>query len=242
MDTNTNRRTITTLSMLGNAAIIGFILSSVYDIGYYQEIGLKLTTLPTTLSDHMRTCINWLPQIFMLAIGQFFWSVFVTRLEGGLTEEEIITRSKHPNLTKIYRHTPFVLFGIFCFAVVIAANSYYDKVRLILPVPLAIVWLTTAFWCFRHNRVGELFSADFKFITAFAPALCLFIYQTGKNEAHVAKQATTNTSSFTYTDNTKIEFNILRSIDRGFLVYDNRANSTSIILLDSIKEITLNSK
>ena len=52
-----------------------FVLSTTYDIGYFVRLGLNPGVVPTTLSDHTRSALLWLPlaAVMVLYFGLMNW-------------------------------------------------------------------------------------------------------------------------------------------------------------------------
>lgn len=58
-------------SLAGLLSLISVFLLAIsvsYDWAYLNELGLSISALPTTLADHMRSAILWIPAIVVLAI------------------------------------------------------------------------------------------------------------------------------------------------------------------------------
>lgn len=56
--------------LLGMVASLCLAASVVYDWGYYYALDLSFSDVPTSLADHTRTAVNWIPKsIFFLCFG-----------------------------------------------------------------------------------------------------------------------------------------------------------------------------
>lgn len=71
---------------------LSFVLSVGYDYGYLSAVGLSFETLPSTISDHLRTALVWMPITLLIALG-VLGHVFVAALrrkndESGATKDE----------------------------------------------------------------------------------------------------------------------------------------------------------
>ena len=231
-DTKSQRDT-EILSIITQATACGFFVSSLYDIGYYKELGFFLSELPTTFSDHVRTCINWLPYISLVAFGLILHGIVIKRLKDGMTEEEIIARSSIPRFIRHFKSLPYKAFVIFCITITFSSLFYYDDVRPYLPAAYAIIWIELLAWCIMHPRIIPTASLQTKLAIIFFPALCLYVWQMGKNEAYTQLKDYSNTSHFVLNDNSTISGKLMRSIEKGYIVRDDRNNAAIILITSS---------
>lgn len=215
---------------LAQIAIGAFAVSVAYDIGFYREIGFGLSELPTTFADHTKTCISWLPYLAFIALSHLFHSVFIKRLEGGLTENQIINTSKNPKTTKFFRTLPYhIAIILFTLAVILSIFSY-DKFRHFLPAAFAILWIEVLFWCLKHPGMKDKFKKSSALFIIFFPALCLFIWQTGKNDALNQLTSSSNTYIFKIHDGTTITGKLVRSLEKGYIVKPDTQHSALMFI------------
>ena len=70
------------------AFILG--LSVVYDYGFFYILGTGFSEMPTTISDHLRSSLTWIPETIIVILAVVAIEMFNRRIEQGKTEEEII--------------------------------------------------------------------------------------------------------------------------------------------------------
>ena len=91
---------VTDLLGLGSAS--AFILTVLYLYGYSITLGANLF-LYFSLNDYLRFAVEWLPRFVVFGIAGWLLGRFESRLDRGLSEQEIIARSSNPRFTKILR-------------------------------------------------------------------------------------------------------------------------------------------
>lgn len=89
---------------------IGFIVSVIYDWGFFRALGLDFAYLPTTTADHFRSGLLWFPPllgaVFVYAAIEYQFQ----RVERGLTEKEIVESSSNPEKLRKFRAGPWKTF------------------------------------------------------------------------------------------------------------------------------------
>ncbi len=106
----------TASTVAASAALVGSVL---HDWVYFGRLGLRFSEVPTSLVDHARTALLWLPP---LGIGMALFSVYellTRRIEGGKTEDEIVAQSPNPKWAARFRRSgdvgPLVMAAVVIF-------------------------------------------------------------------------------------------------------------------------------
>jgi len=228
----------TLAAMIAIVTGVGFSISILYDLGYYAELGYPFSELPTTFSDHVRSCINWAPLAIMVVLGIVFPKLIIVRLERGLTESEIINSSSNPRRTQIIRHFPYIIvipalsiIGIFLYFM------FGDRFRFGLPMFYFFVWLLFSGLVQYHPRIIARRSKCIIYLFMFGPAVCLLVYYTAKNIAYTDLRDKSNLTTITLSPGTTLKTRILRSLDRGFIVHDPDTNEIKFIALSTVSSL-----
>ena len=87
---------ITTAKASGVLAACALILSIIYDWGFFFALNIGFIDIPTSIGDHIRSALIWLPKTLFSFFIVFAIEFINQRIERGLTEEEIILSSKKP--------------------------------------------------------------------------------------------------------------------------------------------------
>ncbi len=96
-------------TIVSASAITILSLSVVYDIGYLFYSGLTLSEVPTTISEHIRSSLVWLPLFLFLVFLIYLLEFFFFVSERGMSEDDIIASSKHKRFTTFFRKGPYYL-------------------------------------------------------------------------------------------------------------------------------------
>ncbi|MDR3096237.1 MAG: hypothetical protein LBV73_04080 [Paraburkholderia sp.] len=94
-------------------ASASLVASLAYDWGFFYTIGISFHDLPTSLSDHARTALDWAPTVAAGAFFYLFFELLTRRIEQGKTEAEILATSSNPGRLRKFRESPWVLAWIF---------------------------------------------------------------------------------------------------------------------------------
>lgn len=238
MKTNIIEKTPILLSAFG--ALI-LILSIAYDYGFYLGIGVKFSEMPTTLSDHLRSSLNWAPIALISMFILYIFEMFNQRIEQGMTEEEIIQTSPNPKFTAWFRKSPIYL---------IAALALFPFVALYFDIDLPLpMWLLTAIFLwsvlhsfiFSHERILENYTYESYLISRWFPIIiCIQVFQ-GAIAANYIKSG----SGIEYIlDSKDKQYTgiIARSYEKYFMLWNTQTNEVQLISADEIISISSKKK
>lgn len=79
------------------------VVSVFFDYSFLLAVGLSFDEIPSSLSEHVRSAILWAPKLLLTAFGFFVYELFLRRVEGGKSEEELIANSPTPRFTRAFR-------------------------------------------------------------------------------------------------------------------------------------------
>ncbi len=231
--------TVQDISQLaGIFVIFGFLVSLIYDWGFFHSLGVGYRDIPSSIADHFRTGLIWAPPLLGAFIFYLAWEFQIQRIEKGLTEEEIVNSSKDPDKTRRFRERPYKFFLWVCVLWVLSYIFVGDVASSIPTVAFAILWLVFADWCYatpliqlrRNERVQLLFK--------YLPAAAILAYAAGYSAGTDA--AFRHKSSITISpvgNGTKIEGTYLRGFESG-LLYLAKDDKPTFIRWDSISSYT----
>lgn len=155
----------------------------IYDWGYLTALGLSFSSLPTSLSDHLRSALNWLPgAIAYMALGVIF-ELVTRRIEGGKSDRELIASSKHPKIARIFRVGPDKAIVLLSEMAIVLWVMLGDQFRDGLWVLIPIVWLNFSAWVIAHPGIRARTSRAVLLAFAFAPAAAASVYFLGDKTA-----------------------------------------------------------
>ncbi|WP_157234679.1 hypothetical protein WKI13_09145 [Teredinibacter turnerae] len=211
------------------------ILSIAYDYGYFMVFGVGFSEIPTTLSDHLRSSLTWIPNTLLVAFGVVALELFNRRVEQGMTEEEIIQTSPTPKFTAWFRDSP--KYPIIALAV-FAPFSFIFNIDLPLQAwqfSLIIIWFIFHNFLFSHERVLERTSKEFYLFSRWVPAILIFVVFSGAVAANNIKEGGGQKFVFEL-EKDKFEGALVRAFEKYYLIW---GESKNIKLISSGKVISL---
>lgn len=213
---------------------LAFVLSVVYDWGYFMFLNISFSELPTSLSDHVKSALIWLPKTVLGGFVALTIELLTQRIERGMTEEEIILSSPNPKFTYYFRRSPFY------FIIIVSTLAIILKI-LGLPVPLdalifftICLWVLINSWIFNFPRLQQKYSFLFRYTFKWLPIIVLIIWYLGYSEAS-SDIKINKTICILLNKNEKIESAILlRSFDKFILIWYKEKNTYEFIPWQSI--------
>ena len=218
-------------SLLGIAFLA---LSVVYDFGYFTYLGFSFSEAPTTISDHVRSSLVWLPTIIVVVLAIFIYESAMKRVEGGMSEEELINTSPTPKFTKWFRNSPAYLIALIPFGVVILWYLGIKPSLRAQQFSLIIFWFIFHNWVYHHPNILTKITANFYLVSRWLPAIAVYIVYTGAISAESTIVDKNNTYRFTL-DNKSIETKLLRKFESYFLVWNEPENNYEFISSSLVK-------
>lgn len=140
-------------------------LSVVYDYGFFYILGTSFSEMPTTLSDHLRSSLTWIPSTTILLFVVVVFEMLTRRIEQGMTEEEIIQSSPTPKFTAWFRDSPKypAIVLALLLPLTLWLNPDLSKQLQLWQFSLIIIWFFVHPFLFGHERIIQRTSKEFLF-------------------------------------------------------------------------------
>lgn len=213
-------------------------LSIIYDYSFFKVLGTSFSEMPTTLSDHLRSSLAWVPiTVFSIIIATII-ELFTRRMEQGMTEEEIIQSSKNPTLLRWFRKSP--KYGFMLIALIPPYFAIFNKQIFPLEawaISSVVLWLVFHNFLFSHQRVIQRTTQKFYNISRYVPIILLYVLFNGAIEAQNIKNRTSETYLFKLE---KREFKTIlaRSFDRFYLLWNKESQKIQILSANKVVEFS----
>lgn len=205
-------------------ASFSLIVSVFYDWGFISALGLRFSEVPTSVSDHVRSWLVWLPNVVIGVFGVLALELMTRRIEKGMTEEEIIQSSSNPSRTEKMRRRPFHAIGLLGVAVVVLWLLFGDLFRVSLNLGLIVCWFLFTGWVFSHPTLRARHAESFRLFVHWAPPIMIWFYFSGFNDATAQINSTRPTDVVQIKSSqpvpSELQARILRSFERWLLVQD----------------------
>lgn len=197
-------------------------LSVAYDYGYFLTLGMSFSEIPTTVSDHIRGSLTWIPRTLIVIFVVLVFELFNRRVEQGMTEEEIIQSSSKPKLVKIIRESPKYL--IIPLALFVPLTIFID---IDIPIQafqfsLIIIWFIIHNFFFGHQRVIDRSTKEFYLFTRWIPAVLVYVVFNGIIAADIIKKGKGKKFIFELEGHKTLEtFVLARTLSQYYLLWDD---------------------
>ncbi len=225
--------------LIGVTTGISFIISIVYDIGYYTTLSYPVSEFPTTFSDHIKSFIYWTPLAFGAAIAYYIKAFIDVSAQNRAPENELHNTFPNQRRTLLILKSTFFILLTASFLFIFLYLIYGEAFRGTLPLCLFIIITAFLFYLlYRIDHTGLILKSSIKFyfLTLALPVI-VFIFSHAKNVAYNDLRNTSQLTSITLNNGTKFEAKILRSLDKGFLVHIPKQNEIVFVMISSIDSL-----
>lgn len=164
--------------LLGLAAGGLLILSTAYDFSFLYALGLSFEEVPTTLADHVRSAIVWLPRVAIYVIAFAMYEMFMRKMEDGLSEEELIQRSSSPRFMRALRRSPQVLFAVLVTLLIIGYTLFSTSSYGFFLTGI-VVWGVLSVGIVKHPRMGANFGTTGARLFVVMPIVVIWVGSIG---------------------------------------------------------------
>ena len=204
----------------GLSAIVSFI----YDWGFFFSLGISFGEAPTGISDHVRTWLVWLPIVITPVLVLLAHELFMSRLEGGLTEKEIVESSRNPAQLRWFRRSPQVAVSIMAVLAVLLWALFGEAFSHIRVATFPIAWAVFVDFVFCSPLLDARYSSVTKNIVTYLPAAFFFAFFAGANAATTEMLQSSNSHRLEFAGTTQgqgeEEVRMLRSFQHWLLIRD----------------------
>jgi len=220
---------------------VGFLtISVIYDFGYFTYLGLSFAEAPTSISDHIRSSLVWLPTLVFSILAIFIYESAMKRVEGGMTEDELINTSPAPRFTKWFRASPYYFMTITALSVPILWFYGIKPSLNAIQFSLIIIWFLFHNWIYNHLNIMKNTSTNIYLIGRWLPAIAILISFLGAITAQNTIKYQKDLYKIQLPSST-IEVILLRTFDSYFLVWDSNKGNYEFIsksLINNFEPIT----
>lgn len=215
--------TVTTI--FGTISGLSLFLSIVYDMGYFEQVGLSFADMPTTISDHVRSALLWVPQAVSAAFGYCMLVLMKRKFDDLLnTNRDDNNRNRRIPLSKVaYWAKRAMITAVFmAFFTDIITGGILGKYG---PATSTIVITYIVFDIItRSNLARDLSVAKLLALSTF-PVITIIVYNTGASKA-IDEQRNPKQATIIFNDSKSVQLNVLRYLDRGVLASNRKGNTT----------------
>ena len=218
---------------IGLAVALGFVLSIAYDFGYLAALGLRFEDLPSTISDHVRTALLWLPFAIMMIM------IPITLLLKPLTSQaphpERVDRRRRLLWLFVYPLLALCAVGLMFYAVVLVEEQALVAILIFLSMAVAILAATirTPKKYLHDQRVFALA----RLVGMVAIAFLLFAAFGSYSASYRNADTKPRVRLILKDDSQPIEARAVRYFERGALLSNWPEKESEFVPWDRIREV-----
>lgn len=228
-------------AIFSTIASLSVLVSFTYDWGFFYTLGIEFSEAPTSISDHVRSWLVWLP---LVAAGALFVlsqelliDRFVNRKMVGSTSVETSPQLAHsPKRHRNWNRFFSILFGPLLLVLWLLLG---DALYVTLWISLPGTWILFSSWLFRHPAMLRRYPPSFTISVTLIPAFFIFMFFLGGLNAHV--RFSMPSASHTIVLRSAIdsvqaeEIRLLRSFQNWLLIRDGNNKIAWIGLDDTVR-------
>ena len=174
--------------LVASVASLSVLASFFYDWGFLTALGLSLSTSPTTIADHVRSWVVWLPNTSIVVFLVILSELSLQRFELGMTEEEIAETTPDPERTRRTRRRPYLFLLVIALLGMLTFLLFGTRRSSILFFATGFVafWSIVTTWFFQPWRMRARYPALLRPTIKYAPMCAMFFFAWGYSGAIAA--------------------------------------------------------
>jgi hypothetical protein len=221
---------------------IALLLSVVHEWAYFSVIGADLIRF-MRIGDYFSVALKWLPETVIFMFLGLALQYVMTRIEGGMSEEELIARSPVPRFTRWFRASAnYAMRLTVLVGVPLAVLTLPIWLSFFIAIPVLVAWVYTAEWLTGHERVLGWLSPTSKMAFEWLPALVLLIGMYGAWDAVSVLISQQGDREVHLRSGTTLNVLLLRPLEVGLLVRQPDMEKVLMIPWQDIEEFRKPSK
>lgn len=227
-------------TMISTIVSLTAVVSFIHDWGFFLALGVSFSQAPTTIADHLQSWLIWLPFVAAIAIGALARELFLTRVERGMTEQEIVSTSRNPRFMKRFRDGPHHFIVGMCVFFVVVWLLFGVVPLYVAFIASAVCWFQFVAWVFRLDAVNRRLSRITREFSQWVPTAVLIALYLGASSAGPAGAEPSMSHRLVIEDEANVaeavEVELLRAFEEWLLVR-NENGKLSWLRLNDVKRI-----
>lgn len=160
--------------LVGALGVALLILSVAHDYFFLIALSLSFNEVATTISDHVRSAIVWLPKVVLFIFAMLVYELLMRRVEGGRAEQELIETSPTPRFTKWFRFSANAMFVVLAVFIVLTTTLLTASLHGLF-LGFMLLWGFLSFSVVQHPRMGAGFTATGARVFIVVPLVVAYV-------------------------------------------------------------------
>ena len=163
----------------GVSAAVSVVVSFVYDWGFFTALGISFGDAPTTITDHIRSWLVWLPRVgIYAAIGTLSY-LLLDRLYGETTKLPLVTGPPTRDRTARVWKKSYYFIAATGPLLILTWVFLGDHFFIVVLLGLILSWFALMLWIFHHPFMSTLYPKWFRVSAIMLPIFAIYIYCVG---------------------------------------------------------------
>jgi hypothetical protein len=194
---------------------LSLFLSIIFDMGYFDTIGLRFSDVPTTISDHVRSALRWFPGAFTLTLFCVLSEHMQKHVGGLFTEAGLSLSKENGTYASTLVNWIFNFFIFVAYLVVILDTLSGGMFEWIAVHATIIIFLQILFMGLRYTaKKGQLSLT--RLVLLYVSMVTFTVYLFGKAQA-IEERAVPRKATITLEGQREVKLGVYRYLDRGIL-------------------------
>lgn len=203
-------------ALLGAVSGLSLFLSIIFDMGYFDTIGLRFADVPTTIGDHVRSALLWAPQATVAAFVYMMIELIQRRFKSMFSKAGLTLSGKQSTFVTALCKWAYRGLITSAFLVVWADALTGGHFAKYAAMASTVVIAYIAFSSATHIASGGGLSPVKLLVLCFFPVVTMFVYNSGVARA-VEERAEPRKVTITLDGQREAQINVYRYLDRGVL-------------------------
>lgn len=211
-------------SVMTLLAMLVLPCSVIFDVAYFSRLGLEMSQVPTSLTDHARSAVIWAPALGFVMLGTVIQHLITRRIDGWRDPAEMRRQALAgaENSNVIWRCVTFIAHtpSIFVIAMAIigagsfvwSGSQYYGQMM----VFVSLAWAVFAVKMLPND--GAPWVTKYGWIFVWAPCVVVLSYVAGDARAIANLKEKPSATIVLSNKDVLPKLVVLRYLDRGVLV------------------------
>ena len=223
------------ISLFG-ALILG--ASVAYDYGFFYVLGTNFSEMPTTLSDHLRSSLNWIPVGIIIVFLFSAVEVFIIWWEKVIKK---MIAERFSKLTRsLLKYAKWLMTLIYLYAFVLIASVPLIKLLFDLDISigewtiyLISFWILFFRFIFEHEEIKQRISNEFRVAILVILSVVIFSGYLGASNAQEITEGGGTQYVFDLGE-TQIVGTLARSFEKNYLIWDKSEKEIKLVNVNEV--------
>jgi hypothetical protein len=203
-------------ALLGAVSGLSLFLSIIFDMGYFDTVGLRFADVPTTIADHVRSALLWVPQVATAAFVYVLVELMQKQFIGMFVKDGLSPSDRQAVLVLaagkwVFRGLIGASFLV-VFADALTGGQFAKYAAVASTITIAYIVFSGA----THMAAKHSLSPTKVILLCLFPVVSTFVYNSGRAKA-LDDRSDPRIVTITFDGQPEVRLSVYRYLDRGVL-------------------------